>query len=903
MDPEFNNATKPLICDPQTYAFLNGRALETFTKESLATEMGLVIPQDDALIESRWAELKVCQTWIRDNSCITDLDCDSDPDRLCDTRNPEECSRCDYRWNYLTFEGKDVPLLGNETELPGTVVHGVCRCTPAERCSMCSTLNEDPTNEYRNTWGFFRLNNECQQCPDNPELLIAGFCVAVVAACVGGYILNKKNFNVAFISIGVDYAQVLALFANANIAWPKSMLTIFNAMSFFNLNVDIAAPECMTPDITYLHKWYGTMALPVAAFGLLFLFNFFKILWKCIKGKRRDKLFKHTSKLIAIWLLMFYYMYLSLLKRGLDVFNCTPTDPDDGFLYTEFTSVECGGGLCKCGETLQESLKLPAAICISVYSIGWPLWVLFILRTKRALIKEDQLLRAMGIGETREENPNAYDVRKRYHKMYYHFKPGKVYWIMAIISRKFWIAFASLMFRSNTAFQLAFVLMVLFISYVLQVKHRPYMSTSERRAVLDEHESKAKEGGRHKRIEDRLRKIKDDKLAKKLQADKHRRYKKKLEDKKEEKLSREAVKSYFWDYNTVEATMLACAIFVCLSGVMFESGQFQRPDLEYQKEIITWLTLLVLAFSFLYYFTVFVAEVGGSNYCQCFATKKSSHQKMKEADLDRGMSFTSNRSMSQSSDGDDHGFAGINPMVAAKLAQSGGGGGGARSEEDWELIKKELERMQEVNTKMHNEIRDMKKKEAAMGGGMSPAMGRKKKKKKGKKMKEFSSRTLGNKASAEEEAAIGETMGRVSGGKKKKLGLMGKKKKSKSPGKSKKSFEKGIEMQPTTSPKGGREKADSIVVSTATPLATPKRRGTVTKKGDWLEAKDPTTGRSYWHNSKTNESTWTDPTKKADKGGAPKDGDWVEAKDPGSGRLYWHNRKTSESTWTNPYKK
>ena len=40
----------------------------------------------------------------------------------------------------------------------------------------------------------------------------------------------------------------------------------------------------------------------------------------------------------------------------------------------------------------------------------------------RELAKEDQFLRAMNAGWTRADNPNSYDFRKRYHKLYYHFK-------------------------------------------------------------------------------------------------------------------------------------------------------------------------------------------------------------------------------------------------------------------------------------------------------------------------------------------------------------------------------------------------------------------------------------------------------------------------------------------------
>ena len=41
-------------------------------------------------------------------------------------------------------------------------------------------------------------------------------------------------------------------------------------------------------------------------------------------------------------------------EKGLEVFNCNPTNPDDGFTYTDFTSAAyCDGGLCRCYDPSQ----------------------------------------------------------------------------------------------------------------------------------------------------------------------------------------------------------------------------------------------------------------------------------------------------------------------------------------------------------------------------------------------------------------------------------------------------------------------------------------------------------------------------------------------------------------------
>ena len=114
-------------------------------------------------------------------------------------------------------------------------------------------------------------------------------------------------------------------------------------------------------------------------------------------------------------------------KRALEIFNCNPTNPDDGNLYTGFTSLKCGGGgLCKCYDStdIQAGLIVWAVLAVLIYTIGFPMSVFFIVRKNKTAIKIDQLLRALDTGDSERTNPH-YFVRRRYHKMYYHFKPVK----------------------------------------------------------------------------------------------------------------------------------------------------------------------------------------------------------------------------------------------------------------------------------------------------------------------------------------------------------------------------------------------------------------------------------------------------------------------------------------------
>src|SRR5262249_48231228 len=98
----------------------------------------------------------------------------------------------------------------------------------------------------------------------------------------------------------------------------------------------------------------------------------------------------------------------------------------------------------------------------------------------------DQYLRVYGLGDRSETNPRAYDVRKRYQLMYMNFKPEFFFWLIVILLRKFGVAFAALMFRGNATFQLAVILVVIFTSFTLQVRYRPFLSAGEYAVVRSE---------------------------------------------------------------------------------------------------------------------------------------------------------------------------------------------------------------------------------------------------------------------------------------------------------------------------------------------------------------------------------------------------------------------------------
>jgi hypothetical protein len=191
-----------------------------------------------------------------------------------------------------------------------------------------------------------------------------------------------------------------------------------------------------------------------------------------------------------------YFLYLYETRTLLDVFNCTPTTPPDGKQYLQAVFEECGvpGGT-------QVTLIPWAIIGLIVYTVGYPAFVSYwVLWRNRELIMEDQLLRAKGVGNDRLTNPHAYDLRRKYSRSYFQFKPDYYFWFGAIIIRKFCIAATSILFNMNASFQMAASLLIMFCAYGLQLACRPYMSPSEYDAVLKDHTEKSFTSAVHARI-------------------------------------------------------------------------------------------------------------------------------------------------------------------------------------------------------------------------------------------------------------------------------------------------------------------------------------------------------------------------------------------------------------------
>lgn len=474
-----------------------------------------------------------------------------------------------------------------------------------DRCEACSK-------------GFYRYNGECARCPDSPWLLVGMFALGAIAACFFGYILNSRQVNVAFLSIGIDYFQVLALFARARVRWPNILQDLFKFMSAFNLNLELAAPECALPDITYGQKWFFSMALPLAMLALFGTVYVSGYLWKlCILRLPASQRHEHSHKLISIGVISLYVMYVYLTRLTLDVFNCAPTDPPDGNQYMSgMTDVVCY-------ESSLHKTLIPFAVAAFIgYVVALPTMAYLILSRNKTVVKHDQLCRALSgkderYSERRYVTDAVWYFRQRWNRLYYLFKPGKWYWIILILMRKFLIAFSSLMFRNTPSYQLAFALLIMFSAYVIQVKNHPYMSPGDYEGELQKHIMLAEMGGGegkvHRRIRDIMEAVERQNSNDKSRGDSKGAWRTAARDMYLKRASNRGLGAseeevnvlamFLVDYNAVESVLLACGVLVCLSGIMFLSARFNGElasyyQTEYDGLAITVATIIILSIAY-----------------------------------------------------------------------------------------------------------------------------------------------------------------------------------------------------------------------------------------------------------------------------------------------------------------
>jgi hypothetical protein len=88
----------------------------------------------------------------------------------------------------------------------------------------------------------------------------------------------------------------LAIFLDSGVTWPPALQSLLTVFSAFNLNIEVIAPECLVPSVTFQQKFAA-----VAGAG---------VVWKWLCLGRDKRLGRHVNALVASCLLVLTFLYL-----------------------------------------------------------------------------------------------------------------------------------------------------------------------------------------------------------------------------------------------------------------------------------------------------------------------------------------------------------------------------------------------------------------------------------------------------------------------------------------------------------------------------------------------------------------------------------------------------------------
>merc|ERR1712166_1683406 len=492
-------------------------------------------------------------------------------------------------------------------------------CCFAPKCTEC-----DPSTH-------FRMEENCVACPKCwwciPAII---FCV-IVFGSIAFKLLSKMKFNFLIISLALDHMQILGLLAGAKIAWPYQIKFILKWFVFFQMDIDVAGPECLARGIvTFENKWIFKVTVPILAMFMCLVYvlvsESFKLMCHHAKKKRKkhkklrrgsagnEKIQKrkkkeaadmaangHKEKLITFMVKAFINIvagcYIMMTKAAMSIFSCFfPPGDDTGASFMVAQPSEP----CWEEDGLQFALIMPAVIIICIYSFGYPLTLWSLYHKNRHIIMRDQVLRAAGKGYTIKTNKDIH-FRKRYGILYSYFKPTHYWWVLMFIGRKFFVCAFAVGLRNYPTFQLASMLMVMFCCLLIQVRQRPFMDVKERAELLislnhkkldyanslvqhmtvfarQHHQDLNKESDRMRKLRKRITNFEAVIKSLRLQLLNH--------------------DTWWWNLNTLEEFLSTGAVVLMLAGITFDTTFVKNSPKVRGGIAIVMVILLLLMFVF-----------------------------------------------------------------------------------------------------------------------------------------------------------------------------------------------------------------------------------------------------------------------------------------------------------------
>jgi len=158
------------------------------------------------------------------------------------------------------------------------------------------------------------------------------------------------------------------------------------------------------------------------------------------------------------------------------------------------------------------------------------------------------------------------------------------------------------MFKENPTYQLAGTLAVVFAAFVLQVKNMPFLDVKERAHLMREEAEQ--------KILDEILRLERQSLLVRVNGSSYSKIMHSMRtqiDEQEKILSKH--RNDHFNLNTVELTLLGCAVTLCLSGIMFDSPFLSDGSTPLRGVVLSYFILSLIILSMIYFVLAFVWEI------------------------------------------------------------------------------------------------------------------------------------------------------------------------------------------------------------------------------------------------------------------------------------------------------
>ena len=191
----------------------------------------------------------------------------------------------------------------------------------------------------------------------------------------------KMGRYFAAFAIAINYFQILFIFRSIIMNWSDGVIQMFEYLSIFSFNLELAKPECMNPSINYFFKGELMFLIPPMLFvGMLIVcilsvppFSYpYLFLKKLIKRSNEDlppitleKLVNRFFNATKAFHVLLQFMYVSLCTWALGFYNCNAVESK--YAMAKEPSIFCYEGIHAANEPY-----FVAALVL--YVIGLPIY-------------------------------------------------------------------------------------------------------------------------------------------------------------------------------------------------------------------------------------------------------------------------------------------------------------------------------------------------------------------------------------------------------------------------------------------------------------------------------------------------------------------------------------------------